>query len=72
MDVGDLNTALQYFSEVIRHKVLRFGEGHVSVADTHNNIGEVYGHQGDYEKAMFHYNSAISIYRPALGDSHGA
>ena len=40
---------------------------------TPTTTGEVYRHQGDdYEKAMFHYNSAISIYRPALGDSHGA
>ena len=61
---------LQSYSESLAVKVRCFGTEHASVANTHNNIAEVYREQGDYEKAMFHYNLALSIYRPSLGDSH--
>ena len=69
-DVGDLNTAAQYFSEVIRHKVLRFGEGHVSVAATYCNMGIVYRKQGNLEKALEMYEKDLEITKKCLGDSH--
>jgi tetratricopeptide (TPR) repeat protein len=69
-DVGDLETALQFFSEALQLKIKRLGPSNVNVAGTHNNIGEVYRHLGDYEKALFHFNKALSIFIPSLGCSH--
>ncbi len=40
------------------------------VAKTLNNIGEVHRRLGDFEKAMFHYNKALSIYIPSVGSGH--
>ncbi len=40
------------------------------MADTNVCIGEGYRHLGALEKAMFHYNMALSIYIPAVGSSH--
>ena len=70
MDVGDLNTAAQYFSGVIRHKVLRFGEEHVSVAATRKNIGIVYQKKGDVTTAKTYYQEAYDVYLRSLGPEH--
>jgi hypothetical protein len=34
-----------------------------------NNMGELYHQLGDYETALFHYKTALSIDRLSLGDS---
>ena len=44
----------------------------MSVADTYGNMGIVYRKQGDYERALFHYQNALEIFKKSLGDSHVA
>ena len=42
----------------------------MSVADTYNNMGAAYLTQGDYEKALFHFQSALDITIKSLGGAH--
>ena len=42
----------------------------MSVADTYGNMGIVYRKQGDYERALFHYQNALEIYKKSVGDCH--
>jgi hypothetical protein len=48
------------------------GIGHVSVAETHGNMGNVYNSLGDYEKALFHFNTALPILIWQLGNAHAS
>ena len=41
-----------------------------SVAGTYVNMGNVYQTQGDYEKALFHYQNALDIQIKSLGGAH--
>ena len=53
-------------------KGARPGQMQVSVAETYNNMGNVYQAQGDYEKALFHYQNALDIKIKSLGGAHAS
>ena len=47
-----------------------FGTGHVDVAATEKNIGNVLFQQGDYENALLRYQKALDIEIKSLGGAH--
>ena len=51
--IGDHENALIRYKKALDIEEKCLGRHH-AVADTNNNIGEVYSHLGDLEKAMFH------------------
>jgi tetratricopeptide (TPR) repeat protein len=71
-DLGDLDTALQLYSEALQLKEGRLGPSDVSVAATYNNMGNVYQLQGKLEKALEMYEKDLEITRKSLGDSHAS
>jgi tetratricopeptide (TPR) repeat protein len=68
--VGNLEKALIFYEEDLEIKIRCFGNSHVSVANTHVNMGSVCGQQGDYKKALFHFNTALPILILQLGNAH--
>src|SRR5258708_333387 len=52
----------------MRRKVLR--EGHPEIADTMNNLADVYCHQNAYEEAEKLYQQALAIRRRELREDH--
>ena len=70
LDVGELETALQLFSESLSNKVRCFGTGHVSVATTYNNMGLVEEQLGNFQNALDLYQKSLEIKIKSLGEAH--
>jgi tetratricopeptide (TPR) repeat protein len=64
---GELERALEMFEKDLKITRNALGDGHVSVADTKQNIGLVYGKLGDEAKQLQLDREAHSIYLQALG-----
>ena len=70
LDVGELETALQLFSESLSNKVRCFGTGHVSVATTYTCMGVVEAKLGNFQKALDLFQKALDIQIKSLGGAH--
>ena len=56
---GEYEKALEYYEESLKLKKKSLGDEHVSVADTLNNMANVFD-QGEYEKALEYYEESLS------------
>ena len=68
--VGDLDTALQYYSEDLQLKIRRLGPSHISVAMTKGNMGFVYKQLGDLSQARKLFEEVHNIFVQNLGPDH--
>ena len=55
-DINEYNKEIPLYNEVIQI----LGEDHQGSISSYNNIGQAYDHLGDYEKALFYTQKAIS------------
>ena len=51
-------------------KKAKHGDNHPDVANTLNNMANVYYNQGDYDKALEYFTSTLTIYKAKHGDDH--
>ncbi|MEM9066480.1 MAG: tetratricopeptide repeat protein [Planctomycetota bacterium] len=68
--VGDLDGALEKYTEAERIDRAAFGDQHPNVAIRVNNIGSVLEAKGDLDGALEKYTEAERIDRAAFGDKH--
>eukprot|EP00292_Cryptomonas_paramecium_P003867 CAMPEP_0113728054 /NCGR_PEP_ID=MMETSP0038_2-20120614/41626_1 /TAXON_ID=2898 /ORGANISM="Cryptomonas paramecium" /LENGTH=749 /DNA_ID=CAMNT_0000659433 /DNA_START=120 /DNA_END=2366 /DNA_ORIENTATION=+ /assembly_acc=CAM_ASM_000170 len=69
-DLGLYEKSLELYEEELERRIKTFGNSHVEVAMTYNNMAGVYQKLGQLDKALETYEKALEIYIPALGNSH--
>uniref|UniRef100_A0A7S3PXG4 Uncharacterized protein n=1 Tax=Chaetoceros debilis TaxID=122233 RepID=A0A7S3PXG4_9STRA len=65
-EMDDVDESLELFSEALYDKVLVYGKYHPEVAFIHHRIGMSYCDKPDFEKAISHFESALSIRKSAV------
>ena len=68
--LAQYNRALEYYQQAFAIRKQVFGESHPDVATSYNNIGCVYGFQGDYAHALEYLQQSLAIRKQLLGESH--
>ena len=66
----ELDEALRYYKKSVTIKLNTLGENHPDVADSYNNIGNVYRGKGELDKALEYYNKSLTIKLNTLGENH--
>ena len=67
---GHYEKALEMHSKCLKIEQAALGENHLHVADTYNNMGNVYSSQGQCDKALEMYNKCLKISLAVLGEDH--
>ena len=62
--------ALLFYEKALELTKKEYGENHVDVATSYNNIASVYNSQGKYDEALELYNKALNILKSILGENH--
>lgn len=62
--------AEQYYQCALQSALNKYGDKHPDVATSYNNIGLVYGNQGNYSQAWEYYNKALEILLVVFGEQH--
>ena len=62
--------AEQYYQCALQSALNKYGDKHPDVATCYNNIGLVYGNQGNYSQALEYYNKALEIWLVVFGEQH--
>lgn len=65
-DMGELNEALELFSEALYSKTVLYGKSHPEVAFIHQVIGIAYCEKPDFQKALSHFEDALKIRKDAV------
>jgi len=68
--MGYYQKALNILNDALELKKQYFGNIHVSVAHTYQNVAIVYHRLGKYSKALQHYDDALKILQKKLGPEH--
>ena len=68
--LADYDEAMALYKRALYSAIEQFGENNSDVATSYNNIGYVYGNQGNYVQALEYYNKALEIYLSVFGDGH--
>ena len=68
--IADYDSALSYFNAALSSAIALYGEEHLYVATSCNNIGSVYSFQGDYPKALEYHIRSMTIKEKVLGLDH--
>ena len=59
---ADYDTAMMLYRRALRNAIKKYGKNHPDVGITLNNIGNVYSHQGNHDKALECFNNALSAF----------
>ena len=70
--IANYDKTLRYYNRALAIRKNIYGENHLDVATSYNNIGMVYSDQGDYTKALEYYTKALNILKKTLGDDHSS
>ena len=62
--------ALQYYQRGLRESLSQYGDESGWTAAFYNNLGTVYGRQGDYSLALEYYQKSQAIYERVYGSDH--
>lgn len=65
-EMGELNGALELFSEALYNKTLLYGKLHPEVGFIHHIIGMAYCEKPDLQKALAHFEDALKIRKDAV------
>lgn len=65
-DMGELNEALELFSEALYSKTILYGKSHPEVAFIHQVIGIAYCEKPNFQKALSHFEDALKIRKDAV------
>jgi tetratricopeptide (TPR) repeat protein len=68
--MGDYNKALPLYQRSLDIREKMLGPQHPDVAQTLNNLAELYRQMGDYNKALPLYQRALKIVEKKLGQNH--
>ena len=60
--MADYDKAMMLYRRALRNAIKKYGENHPDVGITFNNIGNVYSHQGNHDKALECFNNALSAF----------
>ena len=66
MTIGELEQAKDYHQRALELRIKAFGQTHVVVGTSSNNLGSVYQKMGILEQAMDYYQRAVEIRMKAL------
>jgi len=67
---GELDEALEVFTEILRGQLTRYGDTHARVGTARHNIGLVQAKRLDFGAAVESYEEAVRIRRETLGETH--
>lgn len=67
---GNYDLALPWYQKCLEQTQQRFGNEHLSIATSLNNLAALYKNQGRYEKAEPFYTQALEMYQKLLGNEH--
>ena len=62
--------AEQYYQCALQSALNKYGDKHPNVATSYNNIGLVYGNQGNYSQTLEYCNKALEILLAVFGEQH--
>ena len=65
-EMGDLNGALELFSESLYSKVVIYGKSHPEVGFIHHIIGVAFCDKQDFQQAIMHFEKALKIRKNAI------
>jgi tetratricopeptide (TPR) repeat protein len=66
----DPNKAVDYILQSLKIRLDIFGEEHLDVAASYNNLGSAYHHKGDLDQAIRYHNKALKIWLDIFGEKH--
>ena len=67
---GMYDKALEYLQMTLDIQLNSWGENHLDVATSYNNIGRVWAGKGNYDKALEYHEKALSIQLRLLGEDN--
>ena len=65
-----INKALDYYNKSLSIRLNCFGEDHPDVADSYNDIGNLYKDNGEFHKVLNLFNKSLRIRLNFLGENH--
>eukprot|EP00979_Chaetoceros_neogracilis_P007995 scaffold1744_cov237-Chaetoceros_neogracile.AAC.7 len=65
-EMGELNEALELFSEALYNKTLLYGKSHPEVGFIHHIIGIAYCEKPDLQKALAHFQNSLKIRKDSV------
>lgn len=68
--LAQYSKALEYVEQTLVLNKQRYGESHLSVANSYNNIGVIYGALGDHELALKYIQLSFNITREVVDGYH--
>lgn len=68
--MGKLDDATKLLEEALRIRQEKLDEGHESIAETEEWMGNVFREQRDFDRALEFYRHSLKSKREIFGDSH--
>eukprot|EP00056_Hartaetosiga_gracilis_P007957 m.114190 g.114190 ORF g.114190 m.114190 type:complete len:676 (-) comp12814_c0_seq1:190-2217(-) len=67
---GDQESAFKHHNKALQIQLYVLGDGHIDIAPTYDNMGDVSKKRGDFDNALGYYSAALSVKKAAYGETH--